>query len=259
MTKGQWGLIIGSVVLLGILYFGCETKTDDQKVFSENRATSVQRTSAAVLIRDAKESLKSSQLGEILLLEEQLEGIIADSLKVDQYKQLSKKWYDFGYPSVSGHYAEQIALQDNTEEAWSITGTTFVLCLQQSQEEKVREFCIEKAISAFEKAISINPENVGNKVNLALTYVENPPSDNPMRGILMLRNLNEENPQNTQVLNQLARLAIRTGQFERAIERLNQVLEIEADNKNAVCLLAQAHQNAGNTEQAALYQERCSE
>jgi predicted Zn-dependent protease len=66
-----------------------------------------------------------------------------------------------------------------------------------------------------------------------------------MRGILMLRELNEALPNNVLVMNTLARLAIKTGQIDRAIQRLETSLGLEPDNQNTICLLATAYGNAG--------------
>jgi predicted Zn-dependent protease len=129
--------------------------------------------------------------------------------------------------------------------------------VQRSEEEKVRAFCTNNAVEAFENAISLNPSNISHQVNLALLYAENPPSDNPMKGITMLLDLNREHPENVLVLNNLARLAIRTGQYDRAIERLEKARSIEPDNANTSCLLAQAYEGSGNTEQAEAFGEQC--
>ena len=259
MTKGQLAVIVGSVILLGILYFGCETKTRSQKKLNQERAISITNISIDNLKKEAESNLKDAQISELRLVEEALGKAGSDSLLIENNKRLSAKWYDFGFPAIAGYYAEAIAEIEKKEEAWSIAGTTYVICIQNSSVQKERDFCTDRAIKAFENAISINPENLSNKVNLSLTYVENPPQDNPMKGILMLRELNESNPENTLVLNQLAKLAIRTGQNERAIERLNSVLKIDNENKNAFCLLAQAYQNVGDEDNAKLYLQKCSE
>src|SRR5690606_5723955 len=104
-----------------------------------------------------------------------------------------------------------------------------------------------------------NPSNLQHQVNLALVYTENPPSENPMKGILMLVNLNKQEPENVMVLNQLGRLAIKTGQFEKAIERLSKAIELEPDNLASNCLLAKAYQGTGDQAKASKYQTQCEQ
>ena len=114
-----------------------------------------------------------------------------------------------------------------------------------------------EGVMAFENAISINPDNIAHKVNLALCYAERPPVDNPMKGVLMLVELNKSAPKNVLVLNTLARLAIRTGQYDRAIERLSTAIEEEPNNEKSICLLAQAYEAKGDTENASVFKQRC--
>jgi cytochrome c-type biogenesis protein CcmH/NrfG len=107
------------------------------------------------------------------------------------------------------------------------------------KEEKVIEFCANRAIQAFENAISLDPSDITNKVNLAVCYAERPPQNNPMKGILMLIDLNKKHPENVPTLSTLGRLGIQTGQFEKAVARLELALQIEPKNIKVNCLLAQ--------------------
>ena len=78
-----------------------------------------------------------------------------------------------------------------------------------------------------------------------------------MKGILMLRDLIEKEPENVLVLSTLGRFAIQTGQFEKAIERLEKAISLDPKNNKANCLLAQAYQGVGNAEKAAEYANIC--
>lgn len=257
MTKLQYIVVGGAVLLFLVLYFGCETKPPGQKQVEQTRILQTEATDVNILIREAHDQLPADQLSTIRALQQELTQANEDSLKVEVLKQLSGRWYENGQPAIAGHYAQEIADLEGTEEAWSIAGTTYAICVQRSDSDKVRTFCNQRAIRAFENAISLDPENVSNQVNLALTYTEIPPPNEPMKGVLMLRELEQSFPESALVLTSLARLAIKTGQFERAIQRLNQALELENDNLNAICLLAQAYAGAGNQMQAQAYDERC--
>ena len=83
--------------------------------------------------------------------------------------------------------------------------------------------CSTNAVTAFENAIAEDPEKCFTQNQSSTCYVEEPQKDNPMRGILMLRELSENYPDNPSVRYQLGRLAVMTGQFEKAIERLESI------------------------------------
>lgn len=257
MTRQQY-ILIGSVTLLFfILYFACETKPPGQQQVEQSRLLQAEATNVNLLMREAHDELSASQLSTIQALQQELSEAAGDSARVEILQQLSGRWYESGYPAIAGHYAQELAEVRGVEDAWSIAGTTYAICVQRAEDSKVREFCTQRAITAFENAISLNPDEVRHQVNLALTYTDSPPPNEPMKGVLMLRELEQSFPESPLVYTSLAKLAIRTGQFERSIERLNQALDIEPANLNAICLLAQAHAGAGNAAEAQRFEEQC--
>ncbi len=253
----QVAIISGAVVIFFTLYLGCDTKSNKQRALEKSRAMTIESTDISNILQTAKSQLTALQGSEVLALEQQLKQAVTDEAKVEVLKKLSGAWYQLGQPAVAGTYAQDIAELTGTEEAWSIAGTTYAICLQNVQEDKVRSYCMNRAIKAFENAISINPGNLAHRVNLALCYTENPPRDNPMKGILMLRELNEQQPDNVLVLNSLARLALKTNQLGRAMERLEQSYKIEPQNPNTVCLLAQVYQSLGQSAKASEFAQKC--
>lgn len=257
MTKLQLAVIASAVALFLAIYIGCETKPKNMRALEKSRALVAESTNLDVLLREAKTGLSSEQRAAILTLEQQLTVAPDDSMRVRVLEELARQWFAAGNPAVSGAYAEQIAELRNTDESWSIAATTFTLCVQRVEEEKVKSYCSDQAVRAYENAISLNPGSIAYKVNLALLYADHPPADNPMKGITMLLDLNRESPENVLVLNTLGRLAIRTGQFDRAIERLEKALSLAPDNSTATCLLAQAYAGAGDTAKAGQWAEKC--
>lgn len=257
MTKLQWAVIVSAVGMFFLIYLGCETKPEDIQALEKSRALAAESTDINTLLQEARSSLGNIPSSSILALETELEETATDSSRTEVFKRLASKWYELGYPAISGYYAQEVAELSGTEESWSIAGTTYTICLQQSQEQKTRDFCTGRAVQAFENAISLNPENTAHQINLALAYAANPPQDNPMRGILMLRDLNQKDPDNVLVLNTLARLAIQTGQYPRAVERLERALELDPGNPNTICLLAEAYEGSGEVAKAQAFAEQC--
>ena len=73
---------------------------------------------------------------------------------------------------------------------------------------------------------------------------------NPMQGILSIRRVLEINPDNVAAGLQLGRFAIQTGQFDKAVERLERVVALEPGLEGAKFDLAYAYQQSGQTEKA---------
>lgn len=245
--------------MFALLYWGFDTKPTKHKAVEKQRAMSAVSVDIANVLTTAKSGLTEIDLATVASLEAAVEAAQGDSLKADAYTRLSSAWYAIGNTAVAGHYAEKVATLRSNEEAWSIAGTTYSICVQREKAEDTRTFCTEKAVQALEKAASLNPTNVLHKLNLALVYTENPPKDTPMKGILMLVELNKQYPDNVPVLNQLGRLAIKTGQFDKAVQRLEAAVAIEPNNPQSVCLLGEAFEGLGQADKAAAHLSKCKE
>ncbi|GAB4494407.1 MAG: hypothetical protein OHK0019_20600 [Saprospiraceae bacterium] len=246
MNKTQYLAVLGALALFAGLYFGFDTKTDKQKKVERSRLLQGQSTSLETLLADAKAHLDASQSAQVTEQEEQLGKATTDAERAAILKRLSGIWYEFGQIPIAGSFAEQVAELENADSSWSVAGATFFNGLVSSQDPVVRKYCADHAIKAFESAISLNPAKVEHRVNLALVYSENPPPDNPMQAVLMLRELESKHPDNPSVFNALGRLAIKTGQWQRAIERLEKAWSLDKNNPNTPCLLAKAYEEAGN-------------
>lgn len=261
MNKAQYLALLGALALFLALYFGFETKTDKQKTTERSRTLQAESTSFESLVEDAKAHLSIEQIEPIKRLEAALsaeEGAGKVASQISVLKRLSGHWYEFGQIPVAGGYAELAAELENADSSWSVAGATFFDGLVSSQDPLIRDFCAAHAVKAFESAASLNPSNVEHRVNLALVYAENPPPNNPMQAVLMLRELESKHPDNPAVFNALGRLAIKTGQWQRAVERLEKAWSLDQKNPNTPCLLAKAYEGAGNTTKANEFQGICN-
>jgi len=256
IKKSQSILIVGAIALFCFMYFGMNTIPKKQKAAEMSRASNIEATGIQNIVTDAKRSLSKDQLNIIEALQTEYHDASSDDEKVERAKSMASKWYEFGVPIVSGYFAEEIAKIQNTKEAWSIAGTTYQIGMKSSQIPKEVKFAKGRAVKAFENAISMTDNNINDKINLALIYVENPDTS-PMQGIQMLLKLNENNPDNVQVLNQLARLSLRTNQTDKAILRLEKAISLEPENNTSIGLLAQAYAQAGNDAKALEFQNKC--
>ncbi len=257
MTRQQLFVLIAALTCFLFLYFGFDTKTNQQTQIDQSRAMNASATDIRVLLKEAKSTLTPGQLASIQSFEQAIEASTTQEEKLKNLKLISGTWFEVQQPAIAGFYAEEIAnlLQDET--SWSIAGTTYAIGVQRLEAGKVKTFCRDKAVGAFEKAISINPDNVDHRINLAVTYADFPPEDQPMKGVLMLLDLNKKHPENVGVLTNLGRLGIQTGQFDKAIERLKKAVDLAPQNPKAYCLLAQAYQATGKTNEAAAARKQC--
>ncbi|NJN78346.1 MAG: tetratricopeptide repeat protein [Saprospiraceae bacterium] len=244
-----------SVALFALLYFGGRTTANNRSDVEKTRALIAEgSTDTEKMIMSAKADLTEENLAPIVAIEAQLPLQLTDSLRAESFKALSREWNILNKFSIGGVYALKVAEIENTETAWSIAGTTFGFALQKEKDADTRKFCVEESVKAFEKAIEINPNETQHKINLALTYVE---TEQPMQGITMLRDLSQKEPENTSVLMALAQLSIRSGQYDKAIERYETVVKLEPNNVKAHYGLAQMYQSLGKNQEAIASYNKC--
>lgn len=258
MIRIRVAIIAACSLLFLLIYFGFDTKPRSHRAVEESRAFSFETTGIENIVRDAKFRLTLDTLTII----EELEGKLTEALgeeKRSLLEQLSAIWFQSGTYSVAGHYAELIAEESQDEVSWSIAGTTFSPGIKGGFGEKERLYCFNHAVQAFENAISIDANEVAHRLNLALCYVDMPPSDNPMQGIQMLLELNSKYPENISVLLNLARLSIETGQYDRAINRLEKALSLEPENSSVVCALSRVYRAVNDNNKARQFEARCQD
>ena len=82
-------------------------------------------------------------------------------------------------------------------------------------------------------------DNLSAKTKLAMTLVT---TENPMSGIMMLREVVEKDPENREALLSLGLLSIQSGQYDRGVERFEKLIALKEDDYEAmlymgVCLL----------------------
>ena len=240
-----------------LLYFAFDITPKTQELVEKSRAESLEKIDVNALIEKSKSALNKGEFAEVSAMEFEVQSQTSDSMKISFLEKLSGKWYRLKNPIIAGHYAEQIAETGNKAEQWSISGTTFAIALQQDFDENSKAYCLDHAVRAFENASSLEPENINHQVNLASCYAENPPKDNPMKGIQMLLGLDKKHPESIPVLYQLAKFGMQTGQYDKAIGRLETILNKDQKNKKAICLIFKAFEETGKAEKALEYKQRC--
>ncbi len=259
MKKPQYFALLAAAVLFLGLYLGFDTKPSGQQTVEKSRAIQGEATSFESLLADAREHLGESEKAAAAELDKQYDAAATDSERIEVLKKLSGFWYRTGNRAVAGGFAERVADLEQTDAAWSIAGATYFQALQASDNPVLRQYCAGRAVKAFESAASLNSDEPEHRVNIALVYAEQPSADNPMQAVMLLRDLEAKYPNEPAVYNALGRLAIKTGQWERALQRLEKAYELDPANPNTPCLLAKAYEGAGMADKAETFAVLCQQ
>lgn len=251
-------LFAGSVILFFILFFGFSKIPPEVRNPEKSGSSEIEQVDLSTEINPIRDSLNPSDRAYLEIMEEQVASAKDDSSKRAGLQQFSSYWYRIGYIQIAAEYALQIARLYPSGETWSIAASNFVLAVRQGRltpEKNAR--AIEKAKAAFLQASQVDSANLNHKINYALLCTDYPSADQPMEGILLLRKLNEEYPENVTVLYHLARLAIQTNQWDRAKERLNTLLTLDPGHQRGICLMVKVAQHEGDNKNEKFWGAKC--
>ena len=251
--------IFGAIILLAVLFFGFDNIPSTQKTLEKSRALNSPGFDIHSLQEAAKKELPKDTRLAIETLESQSQFAGPDSTRIRLLKELSGSWFQLRQPILAGIYATRVAEMEQSATSWSIAGTTFAAALSDTGlDEKTRSIARDKAVEAFENAISLEPDVIEHRINQALSYVETPDMAQPMKGIQMLAGLATSHPESALPPFHLARLAVKTGQMERAEERINQALAIDSTDQRIACLAIDIYTAVNKPEEARKLADRCA-
>lgn len=125
----------------------------------------------------------------------------------------------------------------------SLTGAVIVLLLFASHHSD------SLAVLPMEAKAVEKPPNVENLIDSALGLVASP---QPMQGILMLRQIADDHPENFRAQYNLGLLSAKTGQWEKVIERFEMVGKIDSEFADASFWLGKAKLELGRQDEARI-------
>lgn len=176
-------------------------------------------------------------------------------LSNETYDELTAFYHQRGESVVEAYYTELAARKMNNVAQMEHAGDLFEATSAISNSEEMKTFLINKAVAAYETALASDTTNLPLKMKLAGTYIEQ--GTNPMQGIGILLDIVKKDPNNADAQLMLGKFAMMSGQFEKAIQRLEKVIYLRPRSNDVLFLLAIAHENNGNKQKALELLEQC--
>ena len=203
----------------------------------------------------AKQTINASLAAEITSLETALKNADEPS-KLALYKQLAQKWDDVNVAIPSAFYKELVAQTESSYENWVLAGDQLTTAYQTTQDSTSQPTLVQKAITAYQTALKLNPASLNAKTGLGSAYVSG--TANPMQGIQLLLEVVKEDPKNVKANTNLGLFSMRSGQFDKAVTRFKTVIEQKPDPE-AWFYLATSYENLGQNKDAILAFEKSKE
>jgi tetratricopeptide (TPR) repeat protein len=197
-------------------------------------------------VENSRSALSAEQRSLIKELETQFDHATNDQ-KAGVLDSLIINWSNYKKPIPAAYYSERLAALNSGAENWENAGNRYLAATRFVQPDK-RHVIFEHAIHCFEKTLELNPENVNARINMAACLVEG--TNDPMKGIAMLKEIEKSDSNNINLQLNFAMFSEKSGQFEKAIQRYNKILQIDSTYIEAYLHLADAYENLNKKELA---------
>lgn len=248
MKKQQFLLIGSGLILIVILYFfGKTTIPVSESPGIAANGTAESKITTDTLLQRAKEHIPIAQLSTITQLEN---SVVRGDVKEQQirvYKQLASMWGDtLKHPELGNFYNGEAAKLENSEKNLTFAARFFLNELLVSDNAAMQNWLATNAKDLFERAILLNGNNDSLKIGLGACYIFGNISDNPMQGILPIRQIVEKDSNNLYAQMILGLGGVKSGQYDKAAERFLFILKKQPDNLEAIFNLAELYDRKGD-------------
>lgn len=229
-------IVIGvSLVLFVLLFFA--NKKPEKKAEDMPQKRAVAAVDIKTIVDAQLSVLPDSLKTKLSALEKNLadtNGIntLLDFLK-EQKMVVSATWY----------FEKKSALI-NTAQSWLAAGNRYFYATGYVQEKNQATALYQNATRCFEKALEKNPSFTEAKIQLASCYVEG--SNDPMKGITMLKEVEKADSNNIQVQMVLGNFAVKSGQLDKAEARYLKILKLKPENLETYLFLADVYEKKGD-------------
>src|SRR4030095_15407641 len=116
-------------------------------------------------------------------------------------------------------------------------------------------YAVDQAINSYQRLQKLDSANLNYPIREAVCYIDG--KGQVMQGVAILKEVERKDPNNRDMNLILGRLAVISGQFDKAIERLERLIKMDPSNAEAYFHLAGAYQAVGRKEDAIKALEHC--
>jgi len=270
MYKKQIVVIVIVVAIMGYLYslpVKGLIKPKEAEGHTNTTAAPEKRPVANVTVEMVSSAAKiaigpalSAQINE---LEGQLKNASDDAAQLDLQKQLAKHWEDVNQPAPAAYYYQAIAQKENKFEDWVSAGSHFNDAFKLTQDTLVQPAFVVNAIACYKNAVKLQPQNLDAKTGLGVAYVNqtsmgitDPDGGSPMQGIMLLLDVVKQDPNNRNANLSLGMFAMKSGQYEKAVQRFKTIIAQKPDVE-PYFYLAESYKQLGMKKEAIDAYQKC--
>jgi tetratricopeptide (TPR) repeat protein len=251
--------IASAIALTGILYWavpvtpppGAAKKAGGGAHQDEGAQAPMAQVAPASLdsIITASKAILPAHAGEELsLVEKKIAGLHDSSAMAPLFEQAAGIWREHKQPAMYAWTTGMAAHLAHSEKKLTFAGQFYLELMHDAATPSMQAWAAQGAVSYLNEALALNPDNDTTKLALATAYIEG--TGAPMSGVSILREMVAKNPDHIPANLLLGRLSIQSGQWDKAVARLEHVQKLEPQNREALYFLGEAYKGKGDKEKA---------
>ena len=252
MLKSQYIIVgIGIVGIIGLFLLPKSVVSNKNKAIEnptvDTKTTSVDTTAQSGVTENHQILLTEQQVTRLDILRNRFYKASTENEQHSLLDSLSSIYRPANLLDSIAFYADYIAKKFPSEHSQMLAGDAYYEVFSFAMSEKKVRSAAQKAKEYYEQILAENPNNTEATVKLGVTYTI---TATPMQGIKMIRSVLEKDPDNQLALFNLGLLSMQSGQYDKAVERFERLLQINPKDANSCMLLAQSLINLGKNEEA---------
>ena len=262
MNKQQIIVLSGGLfLLLAIYYFGRTTPT--AKPVAAAPSAAAQQFDIQTALKGSIAKLTASQQAYVNGLQEAVVRGDVKEQQIRNYRQLAAFWSDSARAFIPfAYYTAEAAKLENSEKSLTFAARLLLDNLRGVEQPELKAWLAGESKELFEKAIVLNPDSDSLKVGLGSTFIFGAPAENPqavMQGIQQILEVNRRDSTFTYAEKMLGIGGILSGQYDKAVERLEKVAQKEPHDLEVLLMLAEGYERMGNKPKAISWYEHAAE
>lgn len=187
---------------------------------------------------------------KISLLENNITRGDIKEQQIADYESLGKLWLQSKRNNaIAAHYFGESGKLENSEKKLNFAAQLLSDELNDNEDlmPSMRNWMEKEAIQYYKASLAINPLNDTVKINLATIYFA---ANEPMSSVEQLLGVVERDSTNIRANIMLGKMAVQSGQLDKAIERGKTVLRVAPRNIDARLFMGEAYKRKGNKKEA---------
>lgn len=259
MKKPQWITFITGIGLVLIIFlWGRFAPARSNKPVTPPEGSEVSSTiSTDSILEAAKKRLTPEQMVRINTLEHSISRGDVKDQQIKVYQELARFWADSAaaFEPYAWYIAEGARLE-NSEKSLNFAARLFLRSLENESNSTKRKWEALQAKDLFERSLKLNPDNDSTIVGLGACYLFGGIFTNPMEGIVKIKSVLDKDSTNTYALITMAKGSLMSGQYDKAINRLEAVNRAQPENLEAIMLLADTYERMNDNKNASEWYQK---